>query len=64
MMLAVMNTFSAPRPIRLTAVPPSRISSAIIACIPPDGASMPMMLATKPAAPRATVAMAITSVHM
>ncbi len=64
MMLAVMKTFNAPRPIRLTAVPPSRITRAISACSPPEGASMPMMLATKPAAPSATVAIAITSVHM
>ena len=63
-MLAVMNTLSAPRPIRLIAVPPIRITSAITARSPPEGACTPAMLATKPAAPSATVAIAITSVHM
>ncbi len=64
MMLAVMKSFSAPRPIRLIPVPHSRITSAMPARRPPEGASTPAMFAMNPAAPSATVAIAITRVHM
>ena len=64
MMLPIMKIFRAWRPTRLTAVPQSRITSAISASVPPEGSSIPTMLATKPAAPSATVAIAMTRVHM
>jgi hypothetical protein len=64
MMLAVMKIFSACRPMRLSPVPQSRIASAMSARCPPVGAATPAMLAMNPAAPRATVAIAITRVHM
>ena len=63
-MLAVMKSFNAPRPIRLITVPHNKITSAMPARRPPEGAATPAMLAMKPAAPSATVAIAITRVHM
>ena len=64
MMLALMKIFSACRPTRLTAVPSSRMTRAMLARCVPVGACTPAMFATKPAAPSATVAMAMTRVHM
>ena len=64
MMLALMKIFSACRPTRLTAVPSSRMTRAMTARWRPVGASTPATLATNPAAPSATVAIAMTSVHM
>jgi hypothetical protein len=64
MMLPIMKIFSACLPARLTAVPASRITSAMSASVVPDGSSIPKMFAVNPAAPSATVAIAITSVHM
>ena len=64
MMLPIMKIFSACRPARLTAVPASRITSAMRASVVPDGSSIPKILAANPAAPSATVAIAITNVHM
>ena len=63
-MLADMKIFSAVRPIRFSAVPSSRMTNAISAFWVAVASVMPTMSAMKPAAPRATVAMAITRVHV
>lgn len=64
MMLPIMKIFNACRPARLTAVPASRITNAMSASVVPEGSSIPTMLAANPAAPSATVAIAMTNVHM
>jgi hypothetical protein len=64
MMLPIMKIFRARRPTRFTAVPASKTTNAISASVPPEGSSSPTMLAMKPAEPSATVAIAITRVHM
>ena len=64
MMLAVMNTFRACRPTRFRPVPHNRMTKAMLARWVPLGASIPAMLAMNPAAPSATVAIAMTSVQV
>ncbi len=63
-MLAAMKILSTCCPATFTAVPPRRTANAIHAFWVPVGDWIPTIFAMKPAAPSATVAIAITRVHM